>query len=471
MTGSKTAMRWAITLPALLMSSTAGYAQDAPVDLRDAIASAMTSNPEINQAEQNKQAVEFERKQAQGQFLPRISVEGSAGVRRLENDTRRTLGIASQTLYPLEGDLLVDQPLFDSGARKAELKRQVARTDGAAERVEERSQFIALNVSRQYINYVLQQRIVAAADDNVMFHRSLVGDLREGVTKGSISIADQQQAEERLQAAVARRVEAQEDLENAAIEFRTLTAMSITSVRMPPSLTAKLPPSLQESIAYARVDSPKVREAEADVSAAQSVIDGARAALGPTVSLEGRVRYGEDIDGFAGRTTDYQGRVVVRWTLFSGGINQANVQEQIRRASEARFRLHQMQREAEAEARSAWSRLQNQTSLLAELETQAKVSDDLLLSYREQFNVGRRSLLDVLDTQNTRYNVQIQRETARFAQLFAQYRLLAATNRLLDAIDVAAPADAKADARAHFKMGPPAPAELQRRIRPGYRAF
>jgi adhesin transport system outer membrane protein len=232
-------------------------------------------------------------------------------------------------------------------------------------------------------------------------------------------------------------------------------------------LVAKLPPTLQESVEAARVDNPKVREADADVSAAQSVIAGAKAALGPTVGLEGRVRYGEDIDGFAGRTTDYQGRVVLRWTLFSGGINQANVQEQIRRASEARFRLHQMQRESEAEARSAWSRLQNQTKLLDELETQAKVSDDLLLSYREQFNVGRRSLLDVLDSQNSRYNVQVQRETARFSQLFAQYRLLAVTNKLLDAIDVAAPPDAKANAREQFKVGPPAPAELQRRYYSG----
>jgi hypothetical protein len=43
-----------------------------------------------------------------------------------------------------------------------------------------------------------------------------------------------------------------------------------------------------------------------------------------------------------------------------------------------------------------------------------RVADDLLLSYREQFNIGRRSLLDVLDAQNTRYNVQAQAETARW---------------------------------------------------------
>src|SRR5258706_6565354 len=169
MTGSNTLMRWTMTLPALLLAGTSAFAQDAPVDLRDAIASAMTSHPEINQAEQNKQAIEFERKQAQGQFLPRISVEGSAGVRRLENETRRVLGIAKGTTYPVEGDFSIDQILFDSRARAAELKRQASRTDGAAERGKERAQFIALNVSRQYINYLLQQRIVAAADDNVAF--------------------------------------------------------------------------------------------------------------------------------------------------------------------------------------------------------------------------------------------------------------------------------------------------------------
>jgi len=452
----------AASVVALLLATAAG-AQDATLDLRDAMVAAMTSNPQINQAVQNKEATEFERKQAQGQFLPRISVEGSAGVRQLTNDTRRSLGIADQTLWPIEADLNVSQVLYDSGARAAELKRQAARTDGAAHRVEERSQFIALNVARQYFDYMLQQRIVAAADDNVAFHQKLAADLQQGVEKGSISIADEQQAQERLKAALARRVEAQEDLESAAISFRTLTGIGIDQVRMPAPIVASLPPTLDDAIEGARLHNPLVREAQSDVSAADQMINGARAALGPTVSLEGAVRYGKDIDGFAGRTEDYLGRVVLRWSVFDGGINRANVQEQIRRASESRYHLHQVQREAEEEARTAWSRLQNQTKLLAEVEDQSHVADDLLLSYRQQFNVGRRSLLDVLDTQNTRFNIQVQRETARFAVLYAQYRLLAATDKLLDAMGITPQGAAKATEMDRFKYGPLLPAELHAR--------
>jgi len=68
-----------IALCAAAMVST-GWAQT--TDLKSAIAAALDSHPEINQAIENKQAIEFEREQAQGLYLPRVSVEGSAGVRR-----------------------------------------------------------------------------------------------------------------------------------------------------------------------------------------------------------------------------------------------------------------------------------------------------------------------------------------------------------------------------------------------------
>ena len=136
---------WTLIVPgAVLMCATPALG----VELREAVQSALSSNPEIRQAVANKQATREERRQAQGLWYPRVSVEGSAGLRQLRNPTRRDLGIADERLEPLEGQLIVDQLLFDMGGRTAEIKRQAARTDGAAARVEERSEFVALNVSR-----------------------------------------------------------------------------------------------------------------------------------------------------------------------------------------------------------------------------------------------------------------------------------------------------------------------------------
>ena len=453
-----------IALCAAAMVST-GWAQT--TDLKSAIAAALDSHPEINQAIENKQAIEFEREQAQGLYLPRVSVEGSAGVRRLENATRRALNLDNETLWPLEASVRAEETLWDSGYRSAEKRRQAARTDGAALRVGERSQFVALNVTRQYLDYMLQQRVVAAAEDNIAFHRKLLGDLGEGVTKGSISIADQQQAEERLQAALVRKSEAEQDMTNAAIQFRTLTGLSIDQVTMPDAVTSALPPTLDEAIAAARTHNPLVREAEADIQAAHAVVDEAKSELGPTVSVEGTGRVGQDVDGFRGSTNDIQGRVVLRWQLYNGGINRAKVQEMTRRASEARFRLSQRLREAEEDVRTAWNRWDTERKRVTDLSRQGTVSDGLLVSYREQFNVGRRSLLDVLDSQNTRFNTQVRTETARFSEMFAQYQILAATNTLLDTLGLATPSDAKADARKTYNVPDLPPAELQRRRYPG----
>jgi len=195
------------------------------------------------------------------------------------------------------------------------------------------------------------------------------------------------------------------------------------------------------------------------------MIKAAEGDLYPTVGLEVRGRIGDDIDGFRGDTNDVQGRVVLKWNVFDGGINRAKLQEMVRRASESRYRLQQLEREAEEDVRTAWTTMESQADVAGKVERQSQVSDDLLLSYRSQFNVGRRSLLDVLDAQNTRYNTQVRLETTRFSQLFAQYQTLAAINGLLEAMQIAPGAGAGETEREQFDYGPPAPAELERRVR------
>jgi adhesin transport system outer membrane protein len=225
-------------------------------------------------------------------------------------------------------------------------------------------------------------------------------------------------------------------------------------------------PSVDEAVGLARIEHPLVREAMADVDAANAAADSAEGDLYPTIGVEVRGRIGDDIDGFRGETNDVQARAVLRWNIWDGGINRAKLQEMVRRASQSRYRLHQLQREAEEDVRTAWSTLQSQGNVVSALNRQSQVSDDLLLSYRSQFNVGRRSLLDVLDAQNTRYNTQVRLETARFSQLFAQYQALAATNRFLSALDVAPGTGAGETEREQFNYGPSDPAELQRRVYP-----
>lgn len=442
------AMRLGVLLTATMLSGNGANA----LTLKEAMAVAVESNPEIGQAIENREAIEFELRQAKGLYLPSVDFEASTGARRLDNSSRRALSIEDDSLYPSEAGVVVTQKLFDNGARRAELTRQASRVDGASFRVLERSEFIGLSVVQDYLEYMLQAQIVGDAKRNLGVHQSILGDIREGIQGGALTDADRQQAEERLYAAQARLQEANEELEAAKIRFFKTVGKPLTSPSKPGSVAKALPRSLDDAIGLARRNNPRVHMAGTDIDAAASLVDAARAKYGPEVVAEGRARVGTDIDGDADDTNDLQARLVLRWNLYRGGIDKANEQEQIRRVSESRLALNQVQREVDEAVRISWERRFRQAELTKTLRLQTAVNDRLVVSYREQFKVGQRSLLDVLDAQNTRFNSETLANTAAFASLFAEYRLLAATGQLLKTMDITPAKQTTAYARGEFNV-------------------
>lgn len=449
----------------ILLASTffAGAAAQA-MTLREALQIAMESNPEIGQSVENREAIEFELRQARGLYLPSVDFEASTGVRHLEDSSRRATSIENDPLYPSEVGLTITQKLFDGGGRRAEVERQAARVDSASFRVLERSETIALQIVREYFEYILQQQIVDEARRNVAAHQSIRSDIDSLISGGRLTEADRQQVEERLLSARARLQEAQEALDTAQISFNRLVGQPLTKPSMPKSVAAALPRTLESAIGIARTNNPRIKSADADINVADSQVKAAKSNMLPEIVAEGRLRSGNDIDGSTGNTWDAQARVVARWNLYRGGIDIANEQEQMRRASEQRLVFHQAHREVEEAVRISWERRASQYDLSRTLRAQAQVNDQLVSSYREQLAVGQRSLLDVLGAQNARFNSNVLAKTAQYAALFAEYRLLAATGQLLSTMSIKAPAQAEAYARTEFNV-PAAPAtETYRRV-------
>jgi adhesin transport system outer membrane protein len=447
-----------------ILAATALYVLPAQaISLEESIAVAVESNPEIGQAIENREAIEFELRQAKGLYLPSVDLEASAGVRRLDNPSRRLNSIEDDTLSPVEAGVTISQKLYDHGGRRAEVRRQASRVDGASFRVLERSEFIALTVVQDYLEFLLQGQILNEAKKNLAFHRSIQGEIGQSIAGGALTEADGQQARERVLAAQARVEEAAEEYEGAKIRFFKTVGKPLTNAKRPPSVAKALPRSLDEAIGIARRNNPRVHMATSDIDAASSLVDAARSKYGPEIVAEGRARAGEDVDGSDGRTEDLQARVVLRWNLYRGGIDKANEQEQIRRTSEQRLVLHQVHREIEEAVRTSWERRFRQADLAKTLRKQADANSGLVSAYREQFKVGQRSLLDVLDAQNTRFNTATLADTASFASLFAEYRLLATTGQLLKTLNIQPPKQSSAYARSEFNVPETPPTETYAR--------
>ena len=417
------------------------------MSLRDSIQIALESNPEIGQAAANREATEFELKQVLGLYKPRVDLEASTGVQMIDSPSRRSAGIGDAALYPSQVAIVATFDLLDGGYRDSETNRQAARVDGASFRVLERSEFVALQVARVYFQVLLQAQIVELSRQNVSFHESMLSDVGASIQNGQLTEADRFQAIERLAASRARLTEAGVELEAARIEFNLYVGMPPSNPSMPSRIGAELPKSLDAAIALSRLSNPRVLLAGADIDAASALVDQAQGSLGPKLQFEARAATGLDIGSSSGNTNDLSARLSMRWNIYDGGIKDAQIQESLRRESEAMLVLDQTSREVEEAVRTSWLRLRTQSELASVYAEQLKSTGDLINSYRDQFSVGDRSLLDVLDAQNTGYNVRVLYETAQISRDFAEYRLLAASGALLRYYDLKAPSQSEAYAR------------------------
>lgn len=418
------------------------------LSLQQAIASAVKTNPEIGQAVANREATEFELKQALGLYMPQVNLEASVGANLTSNPSRRSAGIQDDPLYPSEIGASVSYDIFDGGFRQAEANKQAARIDGASYRVLERSEAIGLEIARLYFEILLQSHIVEIARENVSFHETTLSNVADAIASGQLTEADRQQAYERVAAATSRLLEAQEALEIARIGFYKEVGSPFESPTAPTRVGKSLPRSLESAIDIARKNNPRIGMSAADIDAASALVEQSQSGMFPKLSLEGRGVVGSNNSGVNGYSTDLQGRLVLKWNIFDGGIKSNEAQENIRRETEAMLAQQAAFREVEEAVRVSWSRITRQTQLATQYAAQMAASDGLVKAYREQFTIGQRSLLDVLDAQNSRFNAQVLNETAVYAARFAEYRLMASTGQLMAFLSVAPPAQSDAYARA-----------------------
>jgi adhesin transport system outer membrane protein len=441
-------------LKALLLSGVAMFmpAMANAMGLREAVQVALESNPEIGQAIQNHDATGFELRQALGLYAPRVDLDASVGVQFLSNPSRRAQGISDDALYPAQVGLSATYDLYDGGFRDAEVARQSSRVDSASYRVLERSEFIALQIVRVYYQVLLQQQIVELTRQNVAFHEAISTDVSSSIESGQLTEADRFQSIERLAASRARLTEAGVELAAAQIEFKTFVGLMPGPVSAPARAAAAIPGSLELAIANAVLNNPVTLTAGADIDAASALVDQAKSSLAPKLQLDGRVSTGYDISGTNDYSADGRVGLTMRWNIFDGGIREAQVQEELRRESEAKLGFDLAVREVEQAVRESWLRLKSQGELANVYDQQLTSSAELVGSYRDQFNIGDRSLLDVLDAQNTRFNVQVLRETARYSVMFAEYRVLASGGDLLGFMGVNAHKVATAGTRSALNI-------------------
>jgi adhesin transport system outer membrane protein len=411
--------------------------------IRDAILQAVQSNPGVGEAAANRRATEAELRQVQSTLLPQVRLEGRWGPEKFNNRDLPIPPAGNDTwLHGRSVSVYARQLVFDGFTTLNEIWRQTARVDAGAHRTRERTELIALDAAEGYIDVVRYTRLISVAQENLSAHRRIYGNVNSRFQGGRAGEGDLQQAAERVAAAEAILHDFRRSLEDARAKFRKAIGIEPHNLRAPGRLPG-MPRAKDDALAVTLRHNPTIQAAQSDSDAAKYGFHATTGAFVPTVALEGRAKTGHDSDGYIGRRDELSGKVVATWDIFRGGQDVWRRTEMGERYVESGHRLARLQRDAFESVDRAWAARTVTSERIAALLRQVDADRKVIVAFGKEYDLGQRSLIDLLNAQNQLLNGLVSLESTRAVAIFGDYQLLAAMGQLLSYLKTTHPIDAE----------------------------
>lgn len=412
--------------------------------MEDAIKLALAHNPDIGNVAHNREAIEQELRQARGLYLPQIDVASGIGKERTNDRNTRAdpLNRDVLTLTRFESSLTIQQRIFDGYETSNTINREKARVKSAALRVYENSEFTALDAIGSYLEVLRQRELVRLAEENVQVHQVILGFLEEQLAGGVGSAADVAQTESRLARSRATLSQTFNDLRDAEATYVRVVGQYPDDLNMRDFPAAAMPTDLDVALEHVWRNNPTFKIFDAEVDVAEAEVGIAEVPFYPAVTLEGETEYNDNRDAI--ESWEFNNTIILRlrWNLFRGGIDSAGRQEAVTRVSQSKAIRHAALLQAEQEMRNSWNALEASRQQITEFEKNVEFELATRDAYRQQFEVGQRTLLDVLDSENALFVARGQLTTAKVNEELASYRVLAVAGVLLKTLAIPAPAQA-----------------------------
>ncbi|WP_306250737.1 TolC family outer membrane protein [Parvularcula sp. IMCC14364] len=391
----------------------------------DPLEALATSNPEIAAAEAERDAAQADLRAARGALLPQIRIEGQSGT--LE-ETLRIDGIPGEfsgTRNPNSAAAVLEQALFTSGRVSGAIGGAAALRNAAEANAEATRQDIFLAGIISTANLVRDREILIVRERNETLAQERLAESRSRRELGLATITDLKQAEARAALAEAERVAAAGALARSEAAYQRVFGQQASAALALPVAPENQPASLEEAIALALRDNPDLATAEERADAARYAIREARGARLPQIGLEARAAYadGERFGEALGEAEQYGVFLTGRMALWNGGSTDAQTRAAKARSSAARNRVLATDRIIREQTISAFSDTLSSASVLSARMAQVTAAREARKGVTEEFKVGQRTRLDILDADLELANAEVARISAERDLIVARYSL------------------------------------------------
>lgn len=411
--------------------------------LNDAVQQAVDTHPTVIVAKANYQAtreiVDLER----SAMYPTIGLRVAGGYEYSDNQaTRNRLNRGSKQahleLWRNEQSFTLSQLLFDGFSVSHRVESAKFRFQGSEYQLMDSAEQLGLKAVEAYLEMLRQMKRLELARTNVDNHQKMLDLTKFRKKAGGGTAADVQQAQVRLNFAKATLLEFEGVQRNAVARYLQVFGEqpSENLIRPLQPKRVDIPADANQTIELALQQSPAYKATISQVEASKADMDASKGAYYPSVFLELSTGRTENLDGVRGKGTDAVAQVILNYTIYDGDNRGAKNREAYARRYESLYRQRETQRLLEEESRVGFNAFVTTKARLAILKTNVENSEQVLDSYRSQFELGKRSLLDLLDAHNELFQAKVSFTDGDYAHLFAHYQLLATTGQLLHYLNV-----------------------------------
>jgi adhesin transport system outer membrane protein len=375
---------------------TSAYAQ--PITIKDAAQEAVLRNPEV-QAKWHayKEATETVGV-VKGRYLP--SVDLNAGIFREWKDEPVAAG-GDRDFTSRGIELRLNQILFDGFATRNDVKRL-----NYAQRVRyyellDASETAALEAMRAYNDVLRYRALHKLAEQNYVQHRAVYEQIQRKVKLGVGRGVDLEQASGRLALSESNLLTEASNLHDVSARYqRIVGTLPPAEMAALPKLSENVPGKTADALRKAYELNPALAAANENIVSSLADVDVKRAPYYPRVDLQAAQSWGWDTDGIDGTYNDRKIGLALNYNLFRGFSDQSGERAAVERVSVAKDLRDKVCRDVRQTLTIAHNDISRLGEQLQYLEQHLTATEKARDAYRKQFDIGQRTLLDLLDTEN-----------------------------------------------------------------------
>lgn len=411
----------------------------AEISLKDTVLATLKTYPRIAALESDSKAAKQDNRSAWGGYLPDVDASGSYGPTQHDSPTTRNEGRENEWRGAFDGAVTVSQLIYDGRFTQSRVERTEAAYKSSQSQIDDAGERFGLDAVIAHLTVLRNKALVELAEDNAQQYYDILESIQELVDAGGSSVADLTLTQGRLARALATLATQRSELEIAMAQYKRLTGMEPEKL-LDVEVSDAAPVDIETAFMRMQSENPRLDTRKHEIDVAQGLVDERESYYYPRFTGEGSYRYTEDMQGVDDYTTDFRFAVVGSWNLYNGGSDLADTRAAMARKVTAREDYRDTIDDLYRQVASTWSEQQAAYEQVEQYNKAVGFNVETRDVYAQQFTVGQRTLLDVLDAENELFVTRGRLVTSKVNVLIASYRLLALGGGLVSSFGIE-PAD------------------------------